>query len=120
MTLNAVERGRMSLDAPINSYLPPKVRIPDHPGYRQVRLRDTMTHTSGFEDLPLKHLFLRDPAQLRPIDDDLAIYRPARVFPPGEVMAYSNYGAALTGDALAHVEGAPWPDVLETEILKPA
>ena len=119
MTLNAVERGRMSLDAPINSYLPPKVRIPDHPGYRQVRLRDTMTHTPGFEDLPLKHLFLRDPAQLRPIDDDLAIYRPARVFPPGEVMAYSNYGAALTGDALAHVEGAPWPDVLETEILKP-
>jgi CubicO group peptidase (beta-lactamase class C family) len=120
MILNAVDHGRMSLDAPINSYLPPKARIPDHPGYRQVRLRDAMTHTPGFEDTPLKRLFLRDPAELRPIDDDLAANRPARVFPPGEVGAYSNYGAALSGDALAHVEGAPWPDVLEAEILKPA
>jgi CubicO group peptidase (beta-lactamase class C family) len=120
MTLNAVEHGRMSLDAPINTYLPPRLRIPDHPGFRQVRLRDTMTHTPGFEDTPLKHLFLRDPAKLLSVDDDLATYRPARVFPPGEVSAYSNYGAALTGDALAHVEGALWPDLLEAEILKPA
>ena len=120
MTLNAVERGRMSLDAPINTYLPPKLRVPDHPGFRQVRLRDMMTHTPGFEDLPLKHLFLRDPAQLLSVDESLATYRPARVFPPGEVAAYSNYGAALTGDALAHVEGGLWPDVLETEILNPA
>jgi len=120
MTLGAVEHGRMSLDAPLNSYLPPKVRIPDHPGYRQVRVRDAMTHTPGFEDTPLKHLFLRDPRALRSVDDDLATYRPARVYPPGEVGAYSNYGAALTGDALAHVEGGLWPEVLEAEILKPA
>lgn len=120
MTLNAVEHGRMKLDAPLNSYLPPKVRIPDHPGWRQVEVRDAMTHTPGFEDTPLKHLFARDPAKLLPIDDDLAVYRPARVFPPGEVGAYSNYAAALTGDALAHVEGGLWPDVLEAEILKPA
>jgi CubicO group peptidase (beta-lactamase class C family) len=120
MTLNAVERGRMSLDAPLNTYLPPKLRIPDHSGFRQVRLRDTMTHTPGFEDLPLKHLFLRDPAQLVPIEEDLATYRPARVYPPGEVGAYSNYGAALTGAALAHAKGRPWPDVLEAEILRPA
>ena len=120
MTLNAVDHGRMSLDAPLNSYLPAKVRIPDRPGWRQVRVRDAMTHTPGFEDTPLKHLFLRDPSGLRPIDDDLAAYRPARVFPPGEVGAYSNYAAALTGDAVAHVEGAEWPDLLEREILRPA
>jgi len=120
MTLNAVERGRMNLDAPLNSYLPPKDRIPDHRGYRQVLVRDAMTHTPGFEDTPLKHLFLRDPARLLPIDEDLAAHRPQRVYPPGEVTAYSNYAAALTGDALAHVEGGLWPDVLEAEILKPA
>jgi CubicO group peptidase (beta-lactamase class C family) len=120
MTLKAVEAGRMSLDAPLNSYLPPKVRIPGHPGWRQVRVRDAMTLTAGFEDTPLKHLFLRDSAQLRPMDDHLATWRPARVFPPGEVMAYSNYAAALTGDAMAHAEGGLWPDVLEAQILKPA
>ena len=120
MTLSAVERGRMRLDAPLNTYLPPALRIPDHPGYRQIRLRDTMTHTPGFEDLPLKRLFLRDPAQLLAVDADLAISRPARVFPPGEVMAYSNYATALTGYALAHVEGGLWQDILEAQILKPA
>jgi CubicO group peptidase (beta-lactamase class C family) len=120
MTLNAVEHGRMSLDAPLNIYLPPKLRIPDHPGYRQVRVRDAMTHTPGFEDRPLKHLFLRDPAKLMSVDDDLAAYRPDRVYPPGEVGAYSNYGAALTGAAMAHAEGGLWPDVLEAVILKPA
>ncbi|HEY3948157.1 serine hydrolase domain-containing protein [Phenylobacterium sp.] len=120
MVLKAVDQGRMSLDAPLNSYLPPKVRIPDHPGYRQVRVRDAMTHTPGFEDTPLEHLMVRDPAQLLPIDDDLATWRPDRVYPPGEVGAYSNYAAALTGDALAHAQGAPWPDLLEAEILRPA
>ncbi|HZZ68230.1 MAG TPA: serine hydrolase domain-containing protein [Phenylobacterium sp.] len=120
MTLNAIDHGQMKLDAPLNSYLPPKVRIPGHPGYRQVSVRDAMTHTPGFEDTPLKHLFMRDPAELRPIDDDLAAQRPDRVFPPGEVDAYSNYAAALTGDALAHAEGQPWQDLLEAEILKPA
>jgi CubicO group peptidase (beta-lactamase class C family) len=120
MTLNAVEQGRMKLDAPVNDYLPPKVRVPDHAGYRQVQLRDLITHTPGFEDLVLNGLFSHEPARLRPIDDALAAQRPARVFPPGEVMAYSNYGAALAGDALAHVEGQAWPDLLENEVLRPA
>ncbi|THD62731.1 serine hydrolase [Phenylobacterium sp.] len=120
MTLNAIEHGRMRLDAPVNDYLPPKVRVPDHPGYRQVELRDLMTHTPGFEDFVLKAFFLRDPARLQSLDDGLATQRPARVFPPGEVMAYSNYGAALTGDAVAHAEGQAWADLLETEILRPA
>jgi CubicO group peptidase (beta-lactamase class C family) len=94
MTLNAVERGRMSLDAPLNTYLPPGLRIPGRPGWRQVEVRDAIAHTPGFEDLPLKHLFLRDPARLLSVDDDLAAHRPARVYPPGEVGAYQLWRGA--------------------------
>jgi CubicO group peptidase (beta-lactamase class C family) len=120
MALNAVERGHMSLDAPINSYLPPKVRVPNEGFTQQISMRNLMTHTPGFEDLPLNGLFLRDPTAIKPLDDYLASRRPARVRPPGEMHAYSNYGAALAGAAVAHAEGQPWQDLLESEILKPA
>ena len=119
MALNAVDRGQMSLDAPINSYLPPKVRVPNQGFTQQISLRNLMTHTPGFEDLPMNGLFLRDPAEMRPLDEYLATHRPARVRPPGEMHAYSNYGAALAGAAVAHVEDQPWEDLLETRILKP-
>ena len=120
MALNAVAEGRMGLDTPINGYLPAHAQIPRQSGMRQVRLRDLMVHQPGFEERLLKDLFFRDPARLQPLDDYLADHRPARIWAPGEVSAYSNYGAALAGAAVAHVGGASWEDLLETEILRPA
>ena len=120
LALEEVDQGRLSLDAPINTYLPAKARLPDE-GFRgQVRLRDLITHSAGFEERLLRDLFFHDPARLRPLDDYLAARRPRRVWEPGAVTAYSNYGAALAGAAVAHVEGRPWQDVLEQKILQPA
>ncbi|MGH6999078.1 MAG: serine hydrolase domain-containing protein, partial [Phenylobacterium sp.] len=120
MALNAAEQGRMSLDAPINRYLPAGARIPDQDGMRQVSLRDLMVHQPGFEERLLKDLFFRDQARLRPLDEYLAAHRPDRIWAPGEVSAYSNYGAALAGAAVAHSGRARWEDLLEAEILRPA
>jgi CubicO group peptidase (beta-lactamase class C family) len=120
MALRARDEGRMSLDAPLNAYLPPAVRIP-HQGFSEpVRLRDVMTHTPGFEDKVFGALFLRDPARLAPPAAFLAAHRPARIWSRGQVSAYSNYGAALTGLALEHTGGQPWQDLLETQVLGPA
>src|SRR5436190_12553189 len=66
MALNAVDAGKMTLDAPINSYLPAKVQVPAAGFRQQVRLRDLMTHTPGFEDRVLTSLFFKDPARLQP------------------------------------------------------
>jgi CubicO group peptidase (beta-lactamase class C family) len=120
MAMDAVADGRMSLDAPINAYLPPYVRIPGEGLRRQVRLRDLVTHTPGFEELIFKDLFIRDPARLQPLDAYLATHRPARIWEPGTVSAYSNYGAALAGYAVGRVRGQPWQDLLERRILGPA
>ena len=120
MALEAVNGGRLSLDVPIDTALPPSLRIPAQGFSRAIRLRDLMTHTPGFEDQVLKGLFFHDPAQIQPLDVYLAAHRPARVYPPGEVSAYSNYGAALAGAAVAQVEKRPWQDLLEAEILRPA
>jgi len=120
MALNAVDQGRMSLDAPINSYLPARTRVPDQGDMRQVNLRDLMTHQPGFEERLLKDLFFHDPARIQPLDDYLADHRPARIWAPGTVSAYSNYGAALAGAAVAHAGKGRWEDLLEAEILRPA
>src|SRR5439155_18230111 len=112
LAMDAVAERRMRLDGPINAYLPPPVRIPGE-GFRQpVRLRDLVTHTPGFEELIFKQLFIRDPARLRPLDIYLASHRPARIWAPGTVSAYSNYGAALAGYAVGQVRGQTWQDLL--------
>jgi CubicO group peptidase (beta-lactamase class C family) len=117
--LKEVEAGRMALDAPINRYLPAADAVPDAAPWRQVELKDLMTHTPGFEDRTFDHLFLDAPVKVRSLEAQLQLARPRRVFAPGTTPAYSNYGAALTGEAVATLEGAPYQSVIEREIISP-
>jgi CubicO group peptidase (beta-lactamase class C family) len=117
--MKEVEAGRMRLDAPINTYLPANLALPDAGGWRQIELRDLMTHTPGLEDRILDHLFVGDPARVRALATQLRLARPRRVFAPGVIPAYSNYGAALTGEAVSNLEGGDFQDVVEREIIGP-
>ncbi|HUL82019.1 MAG TPA: serine hydrolase domain-containing protein [Gammaproteobacteria bacterium] len=117
--MRAVEAGKIDLDAPVNAYLPAELEIPDE-GFKQpIRVRDLMTHSPGFEDRVFGVLFARNPADLLPLEEFLRRYRPRRVREPGELSSYSNYGAALAGEIVARVQGAPWQDLVERDILKP-
>jgi CubicO group peptidase (beta-lactamase class C family) len=117
--MRAVEAGKVDLDAPINGYLPPELRIPDE-GFKQpIRVRDLMTHSPGFEDRVFGVLFAERPADLLPLDEFLRRYRPRRVREPGELSSYSNYGAGLAGAIVEQVNGAKWQDLIERDVLKP-
>jgi len=98
--MQQVERDRLSLDADVNSYLDESpVAIPD--AYDQpVTLEHLGTHTAGFEDV-YRGVFYDEASDLRPLGRTLADTRPARVRPPGELSAYSNWGAALAGHVVA-------------------
>jgi CubicO group peptidase (beta-lactamase class C family) len=117
--MKEVEAGHMRLDGPIDDYLPIDLAIPVVPGWRPVELRDLMSHTPGFEDRPLDHLILKTPAQILPLAAQLRLSRPKRVFPPGTTPAYSNYGAALAGEAIAHLEGVSFQDLADREMIAP-
>ena len=54
-----------------------------------------------------------------PLDEYVRQYMPARVFPPGEVMAYSNYGTALAGYIVEQVSGMSFPEYVEKNIYQP-
>jgi CubicO group peptidase (beta-lactamase class C family) len=117
--MRAVEAGKIDLDAPVNGYLPPELRIPDEGFKAPIRVRDLMTHSPGFEDRVLGVLFAAKPEDVLPLGDFLARYRPRRVREPGTVSSYSNYGAGLAGAIVEQVNGAKWQDLIERDVIKP-
>src|SRR5690606_31472636 len=86
---------------------------------KPITLRHLMTHTAGFEDRALGQLFERDYERVRPLPVYLRQERPGRVREPGALPAYSNYGAALAGAALANVTGKTFEALAEERILYP-
>jgi len=113
------EAGHIRLNAPVNLYLPEAVQVRDQGFKRPVQVRDLMTHTPGFEDRALGQLFEKDPVRVRPLVDYLREERPRRVREAGETPVYSNYGAALAGEAVSYVSGHRYQDVVESEIIRP-
>jgi CubicO group peptidase (beta-lactamase class C family) len=114
--MQLVEQGKLDLDADVNTYL--DFQIPDT--YPQpITLRHLMTHTAGFEDLFLDFVSLEEIEDALPPGAFLASHIPARVFPPGEVAAYSNYGAALAGYIVARVSGQSYDQYIQEHIFDP-
>ncbi|HZZ68734.1 MAG TPA: serine hydrolase domain-containing protein [Phenylobacterium sp.] len=117
--MKEVEAGRMRLNQPVNLYLPEKVQVKDQ-GYDQpVRVANLMDHSAGFEDRALGQLFERNYDRVRPLDLYLRQERPKRAHAPGAVSSYSNYGAALAGEAVGYSAGKPYERLVEDEILNP-
>jgi hypothetical protein len=77
-----------------------------------------MDHTAGFEDRTIG-VGARSKDDVPPLADYLADNMPARVRPPGEVSAYSNYGAALAGYIVSRVSGQPYDEYVRDHILDP-
>ena len=114
--MQQVEAGRLDLDADVNRYLT-AFRVPaTYP--EPVTLRTLMDHTSGFE-----HQFIgtgaRSAAGVPALGEYLAAHMPARIRPPGEVSAYSNYGAALAGYIVAQVSGEPYDRYVQRHLFQP-
>jgi len=113
--MQLAEQGNLDLDANINTYL--DFRIPDT--YPQpITLKHLMTHTAGFEDLYFES-FTWDADGLMPVEEWLASHIPARVRPPGEVAAYSNYGAMLAGYIVKRASGQPYEQYIQEHIFDP-
>jgi CubicO group peptidase (beta-lactamase class C family) len=117
--MKEVEAGRIRLNQPINLYLPEKVQIRDQGFDQPIRVANLMDHSTGFEDRALGQLFERNYDRVRPLDVYLRQERPKRVRAPGVASSYSNYAAALAGEAAAYSAGKPYERLIEDEILSP-
>lgn len=117
---NEIDAGRIRPDTPINVYLPEKLQVRDQGKKNPVRVRDLYNHTPGFEDRALGQLFEREERRIRPLDVYLRQERPNRVREPGVLPAYSNYGVALVGAALANTGAKPFEDLIAERVIVPA
>ncbi|MFI6510446.1 serine hydrolase domain-containing protein [Streptosporangium sp. NPDC050855] len=114
--MQQVQRGRLDLNADVNRYLT-TFRIPaTYP--RPITPAHLMDHTAGFEDSAIG-VGARRKADVPPLGTYLAEHVPARIRPPGEVSAYSNYGAALAGHIVSQVSGKPYDRYVQDHILDP-
>jgi CubicO group peptidase (beta-lactamase class C family) len=113
--MQLVGAGKLDLDHDVNEYLdfkiPPKFAKP-------ITLRNLLTHTPGFEE-GISEAFVKRPDELMPLRDYMMKHMPARIYPPGKLVAYSNYGASLAGYIVQRVSGEQYADYIANHILKP-
>jgi CubicO group peptidase (beta-lactamase class C family) len=113
--MQLVEQGKLNLDRDVNDYL--DFPIPKtYP--KPVTLRQLLTHTGGFEET-LKNLFVARESDIKPLRTYLVNEMPARIFPPGKIPSYSNYGFTLAGYIVERVSGEKFERYIENHILKP-
>lgn len=115
--MQLVEQGKIDLDAPITKYLP-YFKMDDE-RYRDVKIRQMLSHTSGIPDTTNYHWD-------KPEYDDGALERFVRstanqklVFAPGEKFAYSNTAYEILGDLISKVSGESFEDYVQHHILTP-
>ncbi len=114
--MQLVEQGRLDLRTDVNQYLF-AFQVPEtYP--EPITLSHLLTHTAGFEDRAFG-FYAHTAGDLLPLGRFLASHMPARIFPPGEVSAYSNYGASLAGYLVEQVSGVPFEENVEMQILAP-
>jgi CubicO group peptidase (beta-lactamase class C family) len=113
--MQLVEQGKLDLDRNINDYL--DFTIPNDFG-KPVTLRDLMNHRGGFEE-GLKDILWTNPHGVPSTEAYLKEHKRPMLFAPGEVPAYSNYGAALAGYIVERISKEPYERYIERHILLP-
>lgn len=146
--LKAQEMGKLSLDDPINNYLPYQVKNPNHTNV-SITIRHLATHTSSIRDTDFygKSYVMKDTIQpqdstIVKIPDyfnradtriPMAEFLKKTLSPkgiwyqkegfleqsPGERFEYSNVGATLAAQVLELATGVSFPEFTQTHILKP-
>ena len=114
--MQLVSQGKLDLKADVNTYCK-GVRIPDAFG-KPITLLDLMNHAPGFEDKAVG-LFARGPEGVKPLEEVLKEQLPERIWAPGRISSYSNYGTALAAYIVAQVSGMSWDEYVEKNIFKP-
>ena len=109
------EQGRLDIDADVNNYLDFKIA----PAFgKPITLRNLMTHTGGFEEVVHDIIFV-DPKKAHSLRDFMIQNQPRRMYPPGEIPAYSNYGVGLAGYIVERVAAEPFEQYVSEHIFLP-
>lgn len=118
---DAVVSGRLSLDTPLAELIE---QTPTHPGGPDITLGHLASHTSGLPRLPrgLRRQALHhraDPYSAFTQADLITALQAARPRRPGVRVRYSNFGAALLGEALSRHHQLPYGRMIAERVTGP-
>jgi len=106
-----VEDGKLSLDDPLSKFFPDAP-----PAWKNVKVRNLLSHTAGFTDYPRNFDYRRDYTE----DELLKIVEGiALAYPPGSSWSYSNLGYLTLGILIHRVTGQFYGDFLHDRIFQP-
>jgi CubicO group peptidase (beta-lactamase class C family) len=109
------EQGKLDIDADVNKYLDFEIA----PAFgKPITLRHLMTHTGGFEEV-LHDIIFINPKNAHSLRDFIMQNQPRRMYPPGEIPAYSNYGVGLAGYIVERVSAEPFEQYVSEHIFLP-
>src|SRR5579883_595318 len=109
------EQGKLDLDTDVNKYLDFRI----HPAFgKPITLRNLMTHTGGFEESD-RDLIVVNPKKALSTRQYLIENQPRRIYPPGVIPAYSNYGVGLASYIVQRVSGEPFEQYVQEHIFAP-
>jgi CubicO group peptidase (beta-lactamase class C family) len=106
-----VEEGKVGLDDPLTKY------FADAPAtWKEVTVRELLSHTAGFGDYPDKFNFRKDwtEAELLKLVESIPL-----AYPPGTKWDYSNLGFLTLGILIHRVTGEFYGDFLQQRIFHP-
>ncbi len=108
------ESGKLTLDDPVSRWFPELTRA------NEVKLRNLLTHTSGYEDYAPQDYTI--PAWMKPARPLDIVHEWAEKpldFDPGTKWQYSNTNFVLAALIVEKASGMPFWQFLETNVLQP-
>jgi CubicO group peptidase (beta-lactamase class C family) len=113
--LQQVERGKLDLDADINTYL--DFAVPQKDG-TAVTLASLLTHTSGFEERRIG-MAARDAKDIEPLGEFLRKNVPARFAATGALHSYSNLNYAFVGHLVEQASRRDFAGYMDDNVFRP-
>jgi len=117
-TMKLVEDGLLTLDTPVTEVI---ANLP--PGWKAIRVRNLLTHTSGLPETSDHPSFDKLPEEKRNnLSDEEGIKLVAKLplkCPPGEKFSYHRSGYTLLGMIVAKQAGKPFAAYLDERVFAP-
>lgn len=111
------EQGRLDLERDVREYLPDGFFR--HLSYDEpITMLNLMNHNAGWQETA-RPIWKTDENAVLSLGEELQAIEPAQIHRPGEVAAYSNYGAAVAGYVIECITGQDFCEYVRENIFEP-
>lgn len=111
------EQGKLELDSDISDYLPDGF-LSNLSYDMPVTMLNLMNHNAGFQEVYVD-VMVTDADYIGSLEEALRKHKPAQIYMPGTVTAYSNWGVALAGFIVEQVSGVSFSEYVHENIFEP-